>query len=229
MAGDRKTALPLDAAGGGSLAERVYEALRTEILDTTLPPGEPVSEAALADRLGVSKTPVREALRLLVHDGLVLVLPRKGYVVRPVGFDDVIEVLSLRHVLEPSLAADAALRRLPHHIEQLRALLDEDRRTVTTGLDVEPGLRQHELIAEIGGNARAVTVMRSLLDESRRINMIMAGYQMKWQAADLTEHEQIIEAIVARDPDAAATSMAAHLGAMRQRMLGGLERFPKGS
>jgi DNA-binding GntR family transcriptional regulator len=218
--------VPLEG-GAGSLAERVYEALRSEILDTRLPPGEAISEPALAERLGVSKTPVREALRLLVHDGLVLVLPRKGYVVRPVGFDDVIEVLSLRHILEPPLAADAALRRLPHHVEQMRALLDEDRSAASSEVGVEPGLRQHELIAEIAGNGRAVTVMRSLLDESRRINLIMAAYQAEWQAADLSEHARLIDAIEARDPETASKEMAAHLDAMRQRMVGGLERLAR--
>jgi DNA-binding GntR family transcriptional regulator len=226
MAGRSDTPLALDI-GAGSLAERVYEALRAEILGTRLPPGEPISEAALAERLGVSKTPVREALRLLVHDGLVLVLPRKGYVVRPVGFDDVIEVLSLRYILEPRLAADAALRRLPHHIEQLRALLEEDRRSPSIEEGIEPGMRQHELIAEIAGNGRAVSVMRALFDESRRINVLIPASPPLSQAPDHDEHEQIIEAIAAGNPEAATAAMAAHLVAMRQRWVGGLERISR--
>src|SRR3954451_6110206 len=88
----------------------MHARLREEILTARLLPGTTILEPELAARFGVSKTPVREALRLLVQDGWVMVLPRRGYLVRALGLDDLRDVFQLREMIEPGFAAEAAAR-----------------------------------------------------------------------------------------------------------------------
>ena len=95
---------------GLPLTERVHARLREDILTARLLPGSTILEPELAARFGVSKTPVREALRLLVQDGWVIVLPRRGYLVRPLGLEDLRDVFQLREMIEPGFAAEAAAR-----------------------------------------------------------------------------------------------------------------------
>jgi DNA-binding GntR family transcriptional regulator len=91
-----------------SRAERIHRELRVSITLGELRPGAVIVEGALAEQFGASKTPVREALRQLQHEGLVNVLPRKGYVVSSFGLDELLDVYALRSLLQPPLAAAAA-------------------------------------------------------------------------------------------------------------------------
>ena len=213
-------------APGLSLADRVYVALKQAILSTELKPGETIVEPLLAERFGISKTPVREALRQLVMDGLVITLPRKGYVVRQVGFDDVLEVLAMRSMLEPPLAAEAARRRLPHQIEQLQQLLDEERGVMPGPNDIQLSLRFHELLAEIAGNSRARAVLKSLLEETVRIQMLMPGLQPVRKTVDIEEHAHILDTLADGESEPARAAMASHLEATRRRTFAALEHIP---
>ena len=94
-----------------SLAEQVYMRLRTEILHCQLPPGTELSEAELAARFEMSKTPVREALVTLRQEGLVLTFPRRGYQVAPITFGDMNELFDLRIMLEAG-AVELACQRI---------------------------------------------------------------------------------------------------------------------
>ncbi len=211
---------------GMSLADRVYVAVKQAILSTELRPGETIVEPLLAERFGISKTPVREALRQLVMDGLVITLPRKGYVVRQVGFDDVLEVLAMRCMLEPPLAAEAARRRLPHQIEQLQHLLDEERGVMPGPNDIQLSLRFHELLAEIAGNGRASAVLKSLLEETVRIQMLMPGLQPVRKNVDIEEHARILDTLAEGESEPARAAMASHLEATRGRTFAALQHIP---
>lgn len=210
-----------------SLSDRVYISLKQAILNTDLAPGETIVEPLLAEQFGISKTPVREALRQLVVEGLVVTLPRKGYVVRPVGFDDVLEVLAMRAMLEPPLATEAVRRRLPHHVEQLQLLLTEERSIQPGPSDIRLSLRFHEMLAEMAGNGRACAVLRSLLDETVRIQMLMPDLQPVRKNIDIEEHGRILEALTAGDPDGAREAMASHLEATRERTFVALRHIPR--
>ena len=212
---------------GLSLTDRVYMTLKKAILSTELGPGETIVEPLLAERFGISKPPVREALRQLAAEGLVITLPRKGYVVRLVGFDDVLEVLAMRAMLEPPLTTEAVRRRLPHHVEQLQQLLDEERDVQPGPRDIQLSLRFHELLAEIAGNSRASVVLKSLLDETVRIQMLMPDLQPMRKNVDIEEHARILEALTAGDPEAAREAMATHLEGTRKRTFAALQRIPR--
>src|SRR5918999_630461 len=110
-------------SGDRSLARRAYESLKQDILTCLLRPGTQIFEGELAARYGTSKTPVREALNLLGQEGLVQVLPRRGYLVAPITLRDVQEVFQLRLLLETAAAELAAEHITEEGLRQLRALV----------------------------------------------------------------------------------------------------------
>jgi len=156
----------------GSLTEQVYGNLKQEILRAQREPGTMLVEPELAVRYGVSKTPIREALQLLVREGWVTVLPRRGYQITPLSLSDVREVFALRQMVEPELAAQAAKRR---NNVQLAALAELVEQHVHGNIErtLENQKAFHLLIAEMAGNGRAVTLLSGLLDEERRLHYLL--------------------------------------------------------
>lgn len=205
-------------SGNRSLAEVAYHAIKGEILSATLPPGELLYESALAQRLGMSKTPIREALRQLTQEHLVVVLPRKGYVVDGMSISDVVEVFTLRRIIEPHLAAMAARQRTTAQMESLRTALDSAYEP-SDGLEaIRKSHAIHELIAEIAGNRRAAIMLRMLLDDSARIPW-MADHLRQWPTDDRPEHVAIVDSIEAGDSQAANAAMASHIESALTRLL----------
>ena len=203
------------ADGRTLLTERIHRRLREEILHARLKPGQTILEPELAVRFGFSKTPVREALRLLVQDGWVIVLPRKGYLVRPLGLDDVREVFHLREMLEPGFATEAAWRSGGRRDEALHRAVEALR---SARLDVDLALASaadfHIRIAELGGNVRGAKIVANLVDEVTRLHYLMPSLEAHIESSEeLDAHERIAKAIEAGDQRGAARAMRDHLRA----------------
>ncbi len=208
--------------GQGSLGERVYRALKEDILARRVSADEPLVEQSLAERYGVSKTPVREALRLLVHDGVLRVLPRKGYMVRPMGLQDVVEVFELRRILEPALCAEAARRRTAEQVARMEESIEIERHLADPSLEErEQSLGLHRLIAEATGNQRAIAMHRSLMEDTARLPWMIPVLRTGPDRPAVEEHVRIVAAIAAGDAEAASREMSAHLEATIARDLGG--------
>ncbi len=206
----------------GSLGERVYRALKVDILARRISTEEPLVEQTLAERYGVSKTPVREALRLLVHDGILQVLPRKGYMVRPMGLQDVVEVFELRRILEPALCAEAARRRTAEQVARMEESIEIERHLADPSLEEqEQSLGLHRLIAEATGNRRAIAVHRSLMEDTARLPWLVPVLRTGPDRPAVEEHARIVAAIAAGDAETASREMSAHLEATFARDLGG--------
>jgi GntR family transcriptional regulator, rspAB operon transcriptional repressor len=208
--------------GRRSLTEQVYDALKREILTARLRPSQPLIENELAARFGVSKTPIREALRLLVQDGWIVVLPRKGYLVAPLSLEDVREVFALRLMLEPQVTGDAATRaRALQPSSGSPDLVARLRRAAAAGpRGEEPSYQStmraarafHLTVAGASGNRRLLRVLEALLDEVERLLHLMP--QLGDHVTAMVEpaaHERIIAAIEAGDAEQAAAHMRAHL------------------
>jgi DNA-binding GntR family transcriptional regulator len=207
----------------GSLAERVYRLLKEDILAARVGRDDLLLEHTLAERYGVSKTPVREALRLLVHEGLLLVLPRKGYMVRPIGLQDVVEVFELRRIVEPALCAEAARRRSPEQVARMEESVELERQLRDPSLEeMEQSLGLHRLIAEATGNGRAVAIVRSLMEDAARLPWLVPILDDGPGRPSVEEHAGIVAAIASGDAEAASRAMLAHLEATIARTLGGL-------
>jgi DNA-binding GntR family transcriptional regulator len=189
--------------------ERIHELLRHDILRARLQPGQTILEPELAARFSVSKTPVREALRLLVQEGWVVVLPRKGYLIRPLGLDDIREVFHLREMLEPGFAAEAAWRSGGRRDDGIRRAVEALRSAST---DVDQALASaaafHIRIAELSGNVRGVKIVANLVDEVTRLHYLMPSLEAHIESSEeLDAHERIAEAIEVGDPQVASCAI----------------------
>jgi len=190
----------------------VYDRLREDILRARLLPGTTILEPELATRFGVSKTPVREALRLLVQDGWVMVLPRRGYLVRPLGLDDLRDVFQLREMIEPGFAAEAAARIGAADPELIAAISTQQsgQQDLAAGLGAAADF--HVRVAELSGNARATRIVSNLVDEVTRLHFLIPGLENHISSADeIAAHEEIAAAIADGEDRRAARVMRDHL------------------
>lgn len=204
-----------------SLTDRLVVQLRAAILTGQIAPGSIVVEPRLAEEYSVSKTPVREALRLLTSQGLLTVLPKKGYLVRTMGLNDIQETLDLRMLLEPHAAA-AAAGFLPQHLAvDLRQLLDtQSALSPTDPLGAMNAAQDfHQAIADASRNTRLADSLRHCFDETARAHHVLPGLQRYMGVpTELAEHEAIYAAIAAADARAAEDAMRVHLRSIRAAM-----------
>ena len=153
------------------LRDVVFENLRTAILDGNLKAGQRLMEVQLAEQLGVSRTPIREAIRKLELEGLVVMLPRKGAYVANMSFKDLIDVLEVRASLEGLAGSLAAERRRDEDIEELEKLSKEFEQCVREA-DVERVLKKdvefHEKIFSMANNKKLEKLMNSLWEQVQR-------------------------------------------------------------
>lgn len=198
----------------GPESARVQRLIRDEILDGVRPPGSKLVERDLAQELGVSRIPVREALRALVSEGLVTPRPNTWAVVREFSPDDVEDLLQVRGALESLAFRLAAARIDDDGTARLRAAVAAERAAAEAG-DAVAARRAaadfHELVVELSGNGLLVeleTVTRS------RMRWLLGQHEDLRAVAD--EHERLLEAVVAHDVDRVETLVTEHLASSRE-------------
>ncbi|GAA4364037.1 GntR family transcriptional regulator [Paeniglutamicibacter cryotolerans] len=204
-----------------SLATRLGSRLRQQILTGVLAPGTVVVEPRLAADFAVSKTPVREALQQLASEGLLTVLPKKGYLVRTMGLNDVQETLDLRMLLEPHAARSAAGFLTDALVADLRQDLDAQREAAESApLAAMSAARSfHRRLASGSRNGRLAAALDKCLDETARAHHVLPGLQDYMGAPEeQAEHELIYAAVAAGDPVAAESAMRAHLRSIHAAM-----------
>jgi DNA-binding GntR family transcriptional regulator len=204
----------------GSLRERALDTIRSRILDQQYPPGSLLSENQLAEELGISRTPIREALRELAAGGLVRILPQRGVEVSEPSVQDIVEVYQLREQLECFAARLAAEHLTPADARSLAADHAEALAHVAAGRlqdAYEASVRLHAQIVALTRNARLARFMSQLGDQVHRFGMLTLRHGRAPRA--LEEHGRIIEAILARDGAAAEALMREHLRADRDMAL----------
>lgn len=203
-----------------SLADSVYQHILEAILAGGLPGGTELNEVALAAEVGVSRTPVHEALRRLAADGLVVQLANRRACVAQFGRQDILEIYEMRKILECATVERAA-RQLPEdQLAELRAEAEDlhaardGRAWSNRALDFD--IRFHALLAAAAGNER----LRGEITKYR--HLVRALCRMSGPAnlrAALAEHRRILDALEARDPATARRAMAVHIDARLQAVL----------
>ncbi len=194
-----------------NLTQRAYAQLREAVIDGDIVPDEPLYEIHLAERLGMSRTPVREALKLLTRDGYVEELPSRGYAVPRRSLDDLREFFELREVLEASASRYAALRATPAEITRLGRLCDAYEREKNDAKWAQIGHDFHTGVIEVARNRRLAVMLNSLNAQiviSRRT--VSRADELRRQGA-IRDHRAIFEAIRARDDQLAQSLAAEHV------------------
>ena len=193
----------------GAVRERVLASLRQEIIAGTLGPGDRLVERELAERLGVSRVPVREAIRALVAEGFVHFETPRRTVVRRLTPNDVRELFELREALEVYAAGLAAAKATPGDLAEVEALLDraaaatkdEDAEAIT---DINSQL--HDRIVAMAGNSLIVAALEPVAGRLRW----MTRRNEEWPQL-LIEHRELYEAIASGDPERAKAHALAHV------------------
>ena len=211
--------LPSSASGEGEIDPRlpmtaqVHAQLRRAILSLSLKPSEALSEKELALRLGISRTPVREALIKLAEEGLVDILPQRGTFVAPIRVTEVMEAQFLREAVEVAVVRRSAERSTPAVVARLEANLRAQKAAVD-GQDLETFLRLdeefHYSLSDSVCLPRAWKVIQNVkgqLDRVRYLSLPEPGHLEVLYA----QHAAVVAAIRIHDPDQAAGHMTAHL------------------
>ena len=198
-------------APGTLQGETTYERLCEEIRSGKLPPGSRLRETEIAERLAVSRTPVREAIRRLEADGLVDHLPRSGAVVRKLEYPELMELYEMRTVLEGTAARLAARAASPVELEELVAINDE-MRAAAGRPEVVIGLNRqfHKLLLDAARNRFLLRAMATVENTLLILgSSSMAKPDRAREAVD--EHREVLDALPARDGAAAEAAMRRHM------------------
>ncbi|MBO9473645.1 GntR family transcriptional regulator [Shimia sp. R10_1] len=198
--------MPLEGLHGNS----AYSALLNEIRDGHLSPGDRLRETELAKRFNISRTPVREAIRLLEADGLVTHLPRVGATIRRLDYSEVMELYEMRVVLECTAARMAARAASDVEIAELSAI-SEMLAQVGEGTEASRLNRQFHLALLNAAKNRFLTKSMFNLQKAMLIlGRTTLADPERYQNAIL-EHQAILEALTRRDGEAAETAMQDHI------------------
>jgi DNA-binding GntR family transcriptional regulator len=228
----------LDMRNGGedtqaqkpSLVGGAYEALKEAIRNNDFPPGYQGSEQEIASRLGMSRTPVHEAIIRLQEEGLVRVLPRRGVVVCAISPEDMREIYEVIIALETAsaelLSEKPANERGPIAEEldgvnaQMQSALAADKLVDWAKADE----RFHQLLVERSGNGRLARMFHTIMDQSHRARMLTLRLRPR-PTASAREHRAIVEAIRRGDAQAARERAKGHRVAARDQILPLLGEF----
>ncbi|HEY6838726.1 MAG TPA: GntR family transcriptional regulator [Geobacteraceae bacterium] len=186
-----------------TLRESILEAIRDAIMRGALKPGEKVAEPELAERFGISRTPIREAFRQLESEGYLTVIPRKGAVVVSFSERDVDEFYAIKSILEGYAARRACEKLTPREIEKLQAINDKLRQLAEEG-DVKHFFKVHndfhELFIKAADNEKLSELIDNLVGKFQRLRIASLSLPGRMKISVL-EHEKIIEAFRKRNVD----------------------------
>ncbi|MDX3969194.1 MAG: GntR family transcriptional regulator [Bradyrhizobium sp.] len=210
--------------------DRVYEALRRKVIDSELAPGSQILEQELAIMLGVSRTPLREALVRLENEGLLEIIPRHGVRIIPMSAADMREIYQVLVSLESTAAAalasqppsDAALDELEAIFDRMDTFLKKEDITAWAREDE----RFHLKIVELAGNRRLHEIVSNCGDQAHRARMFTLRLQTHPQPAQsMKEHRQIIAALRKRDAAKAESLLRSHRERGLARQIDIIERY----
>ena len=203
------------------LRDVVFNTLRRAILKGELKPGERLMEIALAEKLGVSRTPIREAIRKLELEGLVIMIPRRGAQVANITEKDLTDVLEVRCCLEEMAIEKACGRMTEEELEELsdaeaqfQGLLEEGDLTKLAEADVE----FHEIIYRAAENKRLLQVLNNLREQIYRYRVEYLKDEKTRQRL-VKEHQEMLEAIRDRDVEKAKRIASDHIENQRKGII----------
>jgi GntR family transcriptional regulator, rspAB operon transcriptional repressor len=198
-----------------------YRKLREMILRTELKPGEVLVERELMERLSVGRTPLRDALHLLAHEGLVDIMPRRGTSVSQVTLSDLQQIFELRAGIERIVAQAAVERVTDDDLAELHDLLERAQATTGSVSDVDIDGEFHQLLLRISGNRYLGETYRRLFDASLRL-LYLTNCGMEPTEDQVRTLEDTETALRGRNAEALGDLLVDHVRAFRDRVSGSI-------
>ena len=200
---------------------RVYRYVKDGIISRELSPGAMIHERDLARIIGVSRSPVREALQSLQDDGWLTVMPRKGSIVRPLSRAEIEEVLQLRAIIGAAGIKLSAERISPGALAHLKGLIARQE-IATQAADyatfIDADMQLHIALVRLAGNSRLSCIAEDLLDNFRRVALEAVNGRGDL-ASPLAEHKAIVAALEQDDRVSAEKILIEHIESARQALL----------
>ena len=195
------------------LRDVVFQTLRGAILKGDLKPGERLMELQLASKLGVSRTPIREAIRMLEQEGLAVTIPRKGAEVAKMTEKDMEDVLQIRLSLEALAVRLSCENITPAALKELKVAMEDFEEKTKSGQFVEMAkadVKFHEILYKASNNPKLQQLLSNLREQMYRYRV---EYLKREDAHEtlLAEHERIIETIEKRDKEEAMKAVSRHI------------------
>src|SRR5579863_3901544 len=226
---DRQERAPAAIDRRRSAPPQIYELLRERILTVQLKPGESINERWLAEWLGVSRTPIREAINRLSANGLIAIVPNVGTSVSLINVGRVKEFSLIRMSLESLIVRHAALRFNEAAALALGALIDQQVATLE-GPDLIENIvvdsQFHHAIAEISGLTATWAIMQHAMDEILRVRHLSIRL-LRPLREPIDEHQAILDALKTGDADLCERAMKAHLNSSFQHIAKALKHHPE--
>jgi DNA-binding GntR family transcriptional regulator len=221
MAKSNSAAVRPATSANALLHEAAYDQIRSRILNSQLLPDEPLSEYQLAIDLNMSRTPIREALKRLEHDGLVRFVVNRGAFVRGLSASDISEIYEVREQLEGFAAFTAATNMRDTEIAALERELAYAEKLSAQGRvaeTFESDVHLHRSLIACTHNDRLASILATLADQVHRVRVLSPNTPGRIEAT-LREHEEILSAVKRRDGEAARAAMVRHLRAAHENAI----------
>lgn len=191
--------------------QHVLSVLRPAILDGTIPTGTRLVQAEIADQLGVSTTPVREALRDLATEGLVIMDPHHGAIVKTLTLEEVQEIYQLRITLEPLMVRQAIRNLTPARAKQARKFIIAMDQEPEISEWVQLNLEFHSALNDTGSPSKLNDIVSNLRDCSARyVSLSLQVYPKLMDTANL-DHQELLELYLSRDEEKSVELTVQHL------------------
>ncbi|MEC9491745.1 GntR family transcriptional regulator [Flexistipes sp.] len=197
------------------LRERIADRLRSDIIKGTYKDGERLVEPKLAEMLGISRTPIREALRQLENEGFVEIVPRKGAVVKELTLKDIDDLYAIKANLEGLAAKQTTENISEKDIEKLKSINEKFYRISSGKTNIieeylKYNLDFHNMFIVLSKNHKLIEILKGLDKNFQRLKSILVSKSDRAEEARI-EHEEIIKAFATKDPDLAEKTVRWHI------------------
>jgi len=197
-----------------SLKDKAYEHIKSKIILCEMMPGSDISEEELANELGISRTPVREAIMMLENENLVHVFPRKGSFVSQITLKDIQEIFQIREVVETQVGKMVCKTISEEMLMAFRArfeAIDSDGNYISYRDFFELDLEFHKFIVNSSGNQYLIEFMNKIYDKDYRIRVLTTSKFEEERKRNRTEHLDIVDAFLSKDEGRVEKCMLEHI------------------
>lgn len=210
----------LSGRQSGTLEQKTYDFLKKQIMDCVFKPGQVINDGLIAKELKISRTPVRSALRLLEHEGLLINNANRGWKVYSLTLEDIRDIFEIKLELESLIARQASKSKDSKKREEMKKALARMKKSAVDG-DIDAwrkaDMQLHDIIFSMCPNKRASHIIKNLNNQWYRVRIGMIAIKGRIDRSNI-EHEDLVESILNGNADAADRQMRLHLRNVRDEL-----------